>query len=87
MTPAKVLAQTFMLGFRENLTCPDVAPSEYEGVMAYRIQELLDAETKRLRAALAVYADKDNWYGYSFTGFDQQKESPYDVASRALEGP
>lgn len=32
MTP-KELAREFMTGFRTNLSCPDVSPSEYEAVM------------------------------------------------------
>ena len=38
---AERLAAEFMAGFAENFRCPDVAPSEYRGVMAYRIEEVI----------------------------------------------
>lgn len=41
---AASLAREFMLGFRTNLTCPDVSPSEYERVMDHRISAALRAE-------------------------------------------
>lgn len=41
MTTAENLAREFILGFRENFRCPDVAPSEYEAVMAKRLYEVI----------------------------------------------
>lgn len=38
---AKELAHEFMLGFRDNLGCADVSPSEYESVMAHKINNLV----------------------------------------------
>ncbi len=50
---AKELAREFMLGFKTNLTCPDVSPSEYEGVMEFRIGKAIADE----REACARIAD------------------------------
>jgi hypothetical protein len=36
------LAKEFFVGIRLALTCPDVSPREYEGVMQHKIEQLLD---------------------------------------------
>lgn len=36
---ATELAREFMLGFRTNLSCPDVSPSEYEAVMEWKLTQ------------------------------------------------
>jgi|HubBroStandDraft_2_1064218.scaffolds.fasta_scaffold62123_4 hypothetical protein len=52
------LANDFMAGFRANLRCPDVAPSEYQGVMVHRIEEAIVAAIKEEREACHEIADK-----------------------------
>lgn len=55
---AEQLAHEFMLGFRENFFCPDVAPSEYEAVMAAKIAVVLDAKDSLLQQYGDAYLDE-----------------------------
>lgn len=37
---ASAMAKEFMEGIRLSMTCPDVSPAEYEGVIKRRIEQL-----------------------------------------------
>ena len=41
---AQELAHDFFLGIRAAMSCPDVSVTEYEGVIAHRIKELVANE-------------------------------------------
>ena len=57
MSIGKRLAREFMIGFRANLTCPDVSPSEYESVMARKIDEAV-GEARGFSGLLQLAADQ-----------------------------
>lgn len=67
MTP-KELAHEFFLGIRTAMTCPDVSVSEYEGVIAHKIE----ASIKQEREACAKIADA--MYSSIMHHFDHQPE-------------
>lgn len=43
---AKELAHEFFLGIRTAMTCPDVSVAEYEGVIASKVQDAIEAAVK-----------------------------------------
>ena len=57
---AQELAHDFFLGIRAAMTCPDVNVTEYEGVMAARIEEAI-ANEREACAGIADVADEEAW--------------------------